>query len=385
MGQATMLASAASDLHSTAGCYRAATGEIERTMGLISGIAYGLQQGRTGWSGKGNAAFSEAWQKSAGDASNVTTALAGAATAMSTLAATIDAQVPAIQRYESLRDDLNTTVGPARGPLAQELVGVQQDASTALSSISTQANSLAATLATELWAVVGVCSAGTVSVPLTGSSAQTANYWKGFLAGVIAMAAIEGENGQGVAGSESSDNACEPAGPQGPTSWQQILAALRQNFGTASGLAWSVGTGVFGGAANTTNNLLTSGLSKTTFNAFVGALLGGTFGPVTLTISQLLAPKIMRVCGISDQRTNNVVSLLASLFGGVVIGGAFEHYTLQPLLSQLGSSSHPTPTPGPAPTPAPQPGPPPTPPRTSTPVSTPEPAPTPGTSPSPAH
>jgi uncharacterized protein YukE len=376
MGQAAQLANAARELSAAAGKYQGASGEIDRTMGLISGIAYGLQNGKTAWTGSGSSAFTTAWQKTYGDGTNINTALSGSSDAMNSLATTINDNLPAIQKYESLSQiNLDTVPGSARTRIAQEILSAQQDASTALSNISSKANSLAATLSGELSSVVGVCSAGTVAVPLSGNPTQTANYWKGFLMGVMAMSALEGENSQSASSSgDSSGNTCGPDGPQGPTSWQQILAALKQNFGTPKGLAWSVGTGVIGGAANTTNNLLTNGFSKTTFNAFIGAVLGGTFGPVTLTISQLLAPKIMNACGISDQRTNNVVTILSSIFGGVVIGGVFERYVVQPVLSGPGSSPSPTPTPTPVPTPTP-----------TTTTTTPTPSPTPGPVPTPTH
>lgn len=386
MGQAAQLANAARELSSAAGKYQGASGEIDRTMGLISGIAYGLQNGKTGWSGNGSSAFVDAWQKTYGDGTNINTALSGSSDAMNSLASTINENLPAIQKYESLSQiNLDMVPGAGRARLAQEITSAQQEASTALSNITSKANSLAATLGGELSSAVGVCSAGTVAVPLSGNPTQSSNYWKGFLAGVMAMAAMEGENGQSASGSNSSGNTCDPGGPQGPTSWQQILAAIKQNFGTPKGLAWSIGTGTIGGAANTTNNLLTSGFSKTTFNAFVGALLGGTFGPVTLTISQLLAPKIMNACGISNERTNNVVTILSSVFGGVVIGGVFEHYAVQPILSGPGSkpTPTPTPTPTPVPTPTPTPGASPTPNSTSN--STPTPSPTPGPTPTPTH
>ncbi len=387
MGQAEQLANAARELSAAAGKYKGATGEIDRTMGLISGIAYGLQNGKTGWTGNGSTAFIDAWQKTYGDGTNVNTALSGSSDAMSSLANTINDNLPAIQKYESLSQiNLDMVPGGGQARIAQEISSAQQEASTALSNISSKANSLAATLAGELSSAVGVCSAGTVAVPLSGNPTQTANYWKGFLMGVMAMSAMEGENSQSASGSDTSGNTCGPDGPQGPTSWQQILAALKQNFGTPKGLAWSVGTGAIGGAANTTNNLLTSGFSQTTFNAFIGAMLGGTFGPVTLTISQLLAPKIMKACGISNERTNNVVTILSSVFGGVVIGGVFEHYAVQPLLPGSGPSPSPTPTPVPTPTPtptptqtpSPTPGPSPTPPTgTTTTTTTPSPTPTP--------
>src|SRR5579883_2561148 len=235
MGQAAQLANAAQELSAAASKYQGASGEIDRTMGLISGIAYGLQNGKTAWQGNGSSAFITAWQKSYGDGTNINTALGGSSDAMNSLATTINDNLPAIQKYESLsQTDLDMVPGSVRARMAQEILSAQQDASTALSNISSKANSLAATLSGELSSAVGVCSAGTVAVPLSGNPTQSVDYWKGFLMGLMAMSALGGEGSQ--SSSDSSGNTCSPNGPQGPTSWQQILAALKQNFGTLKGL-----------------------------------------------------------------------------------------------------------------------------------------------------
>ncbi len=78
--------------------------------------------------------------------------------------------------------------------------------------------------------------------------------------------------------------------------------------------------------------------------------MGGTFGPISLTISQMLTRKIMQKCTfIPTQRENNIVTIINSFFGGVVIGGFVEPATLGKVLPK------PKPTPAPSPAPAPSP------------------------------
>lgn len=348
MGQAEQLALAASELSNTASVYTNASGEIQRIMGLTSGVAYGLG-GEASWQGQGYQEFVTAWKQVYGDGQGITDALTGAAGAMTKLAQTIHEQLPAIQKAEALASVNIDLLKPAA--LAQhekDLASAQSASDAALSTIRSLANSLAGTLSGELATKVGVCNAGTGGTPpVSGDDPVTKAYAAGFWAGF--MVAVTGGAGGGGGGTlpPAGPGSC---GPENPGFWQEFLQALKVNLLTGKGLAWSISTGAIGGAMNTANNYRTSGLSPTTLNSFAGAGMGGTFGPISLTISQMLTRKIMQKCTfIPTQRENNIVTIINSFFGGVVIGGFVEPATLGKVLPK------PKPTPAPSPAPAPSP------------------------------
>jgi len=349
MGQAEQLSQAASQLTSTASAYTGAANEIQGIMGLTSGVAYGLGATEGGWQGQGYQAFTTAWKQVYGDGEGLTGALTGASGVMTQLAQTINEQLPAIQKAEALAQINMDYLRPAALAAHEQALNSAQTASdAALSTISTRAYALASTVG-ELETKVGVCNAGTGETPPTaGTAPVSVDYAQGFLAGLLAAAGASGGDGGGTpppAGPDSCD-------PDSPNFRQRLLEALKNNF-TGRGLVWSLLTGVAGGAANTTNNLLSSGLSQTTINAFIGSALGGTTGPVSLTVANLIAPSIVSKCGLDSNRKDNVVSLIMSVIGGVFVGGVIEHYGVQPFLPHGSSTPHPTPNPtaGPAPTP----------------------------------
>lgn len=348
MGQAEQLAQAASQLSSTAGAYTGAAGEIQRIMGVTSGVAYALG-GDASWQGQGHQEFLTAWKQVYGDGSGITDALTGAAGAMTKLAQTIHEQLPAIQKAESLASiNLDLLKPAALAQHEQNLASAQKASDAALSTIRSLANSLAGTLGGELATKVGVCNAGTGETPqVSGNTPISKDFATGFLAGYLAGTNAGGAGGGGGNLPPGSSGSC---GPDNPGFWQEFLQALKTNLLTGKGLMWSISTGAVGGAMNTTNNYLSTGLSSTTLNAFVGAGMGGAFGPVSLTISQMLTRKIMDKCTfIPPTRENNIVTIISSFFGGVLIGGFGEHYTLQKILPK------PKPTPAPSPAPAPHP------------------------------
>lgn len=347
MGQAEQLAQAASQLSNTAGVYTGAAGEIQRIMGVTSGVADGLG-GEASWQGQGHQEFLTAWKQVYGDGTGITDALTGAAGAMTKLSQTIHEQLPAIRKAESLASINTDLLKPAAlAQHEQSLASAQKASDAALSTIRSLANSLAGTLSGELATKVGICNAGTGGTPPVSSNTPVSrDYAAGFWAGFLVATA----GGAGGGGGTPPPPGSSPCGPDNPGFWQEFLQALKINLLTPKGLVWSIGTGATGGAANTTYNYRTSGLSPTTLNAFAGASMGGAFGPVSLTISQMLTRKIMNKCTfIPAKRENNIVTVISSFFGGVVIGGFVEPLTLGKVLPQ------PKPTPAPSPAPAPHP------------------------------
>lgn len=356
MGQSEQLAQAAADLSSTAGKYTEAASEIQRIMGLTSGVAYGLEGGGgQGWQGQGYQEFITSWKRVYGDGTGLTDALSGAAGAMTKLSQTINEQLPAIRNAESLAQANVTYLPPSlQAKYEQNLASAQMASDAAIATIRSLASSLGGTLSSELATKVGVCNAGNDpgTPPVSGQTPVSADYAAGFLAGLIAAAGASGGGGGGTPPPTGQG----PCNPDDPSFKQQLLAALKNNF-MGRGIIWSLGTGAIGGAANTTNNLLGTGLGATTLNAFIGAALGGVTGPVSVSVANLIAPKIMSKCGISDQRKDNVVALIMSVIGGVFVGGLGEHYGVQPFLPHLGSTPQPGSTPSPSPSPVPTPSP----------------------------
>lgn len=346
MGQAEQLAQAASALSSTAGKYTGSAGEIQRMMGMVSGVAYGLQS-EASWKGQGYQEFVTAWKQVYGDGTGITDALTGAAGAMSKLSQTIHDHLPAIQKAETLAQlDTSTYQPGALATYKHDLATAQTASDGGLAAIRSQANALAGTLSGELATKVGVCNAGNGEMPpVSGNEQVSKDFAAGFFAGYMVATTAGGGGGDGGTPPPAGPGEC---GPGDPNFWQEFLQALKTNLLTGRGLMWSISTGAAGGAMNTTNNFLSSGLSSTTLNAFMGAGMGGMFGPISLTVSQMITRKLMSKCTfIPAKRENNVVTIISSFFGGVVIGGFGEHYTLQKILP----GPKPTPTPGPAPHP----------------------------------
>jgi hypothetical protein len=168
MGQAEQLQNAANDLNKAAGIYSATAGEIAQMAGHLTGVVYSLKQLN---SGQYVDAAINAWKRGSRDAFRVMDALTATATAMTTLASGIEAQIPAVQKAENQElfgsgsfansPLISAKNGPGNIPYSPQYLATEQASKTALSEVETLSKTFVSTVGSSaLPHVVGACSTG---------------------------------------------------------------------------------------------------------------------------------------------------------------------------------------------------------------------------------
>lgn len=323
MGVADTYEQIATSLRTTANTYTTKSSSLQTQSTTLAGVVQSLVTGNDRWAGGGSGSFQNAFSKAQGDNSNIRSALTAASGNMTSLAQTIEDNLPAIRTYESYVNSQSAVPNMPQSvadQFRQAMQTAEQNSATATAAIALMVSSMASQLDAAA-NQVGVCSTGE-----KGKGKDGINY---------------ADDGQGTdqpppkksLGAKFADT---PLG----RFIGQLLLRLDSFLGGLPGPVNRLITIIGGALNNSMAAIASSGFTSSTITVFVSNI-----------VSMAIATEVVNFLAASGLAlTSPGFVFIQSLIGGAIIGLIIAQVIKWIKSISFDGSSAPNPKPQPSPT-----------------------------------